>query len=59
MSTLAPPVLQVCLVGYGAIGKAIAKQLASHARLRISHVVVRPERVASAQARCWRSPARR
>jgi aspartate dehydrogenase len=50
MSQRTPPVLAVCLVGYGAIGQAIAKQLANHPRLRIAHVVVRPERVAQVQA---------
>lgn len=50
MSQRTPPVLAVCLVGFGAIGQAIAKQLTSHPRLRIAHVVVRPERVAQVQA---------
>lgn len=42
--------LSVCLVGYGAIGQAIVQRLAGHARLKISHVVVRAERVAQIQA---------
>jgi aspartate dehydrogenase len=41
--------VHVCLVGYGAIGQAIAQRLAGHARARISHVVVRPERVVQVQ----------
>ncbi len=50
----AEPVLQVCLIGYGAIGQAIVQRLADHPRLhqriRISHVVVRRERVRQVQA---------
>jgi aspartate dehydrogenase len=42
-------VLPVCLIGYGAIGQAIAQRLVAHERLRISHVVVRPERVGQVQ----------
>ncbi|MFM7331754.1 MAG: aspartate dehydrogenase [Brachymonas sp.] len=42
--------VSVCLVGYGAIGQAIVQRLAGHARVRISHVVVRADRVAQAQS---------
>jgi aspartate dehydrogenase len=41
--------LNVCLIGFGAIGQALHSRLAGHARLRISHVVVRPERMAQVQ----------
>lgn len=44
----------VTLIGYGAISKAIIARLAGHAKLRpqlrISHVVVRAEKVAATQA---------
>jgi aspartate dehydrogenase len=42
--------LQVCIVGYGAIGQSIVERIAGHARVGISHVVVREERVAQVQA---------
>ncbi len=34
-------VLNVCLIGYGAIGQAIVQRLESHERVKITHVVVR------------------
>ncbi len=34
-------VLNVCLIGYGAIGQAIVQRLGSHERVKITHVVVR------------------
>jgi aspartate dehydrogenase len=42
--------LDVTLIGYGAIGQAICQRLKSHARLRIRHVVVREARLAQVQA---------
>jgi aspartate dehydrogenase len=42
--------LNVTLIGYGAIGQSICQRLQVSRRLRISHVVVRPERVQSVQA---------
>jgi aspartate dehydrogenase len=41
--------LPVCLVGFGAIGRAIYQRLANDPRLQITHVVVRAERVAAVQ----------
>jgi aspartate dehydrogenase len=41
----------VCLVGFGAIGQSVYARLANHARIRVSHVIVRPERVSQVQAR--------
>ncbi len=38
------------LIGYGAIGQAICRRLAGSARVNITHVVVRPQRVAEVQA---------
>jgi aspartate dehydrogenase len=47
------PALQVCLIGYGAIGQAIVQRLAGNARLyqriRISHIVVRKTNIALPQ----------
>jgi aspartate dehydrogenase len=42
--------LDICLIGYGAIGQSLHTRLLGHAALRISHVVVRPERVTAVQA---------
>lgn len=42
--------LDICLIGYGAIGQSLHTRLLGHAHLRISHVVVRPERVEAVQA---------
>lgn len=42
--------LDVVLIGYGAIGQAIARRLRDSARVRITHVVVRPQRLAEVQA---------
>ncbi len=42
--------LDICLIGYGAIGTSLHARLLGHAALRISHVVVRPERVQAVQA---------
>jgi aspartate dehydrogenase len=50
MSQRALPALDVCLIGYGAIGQAIVQRLAGNARVKISHVVVRSERVLQVQA---------
>ncbi len=41
--------MQVCLIGFGAIGRAVYQRVAGDARLGITHVVVRPERVAAVQ----------
>jgi aspartate dehydrogenase len=41
--------VQVCLVGFGAIGRAVYQRLAGDARLQITYVVVRAERVARVQ----------
>lgn len=49
MSEREVPVLNVCLIGYGAIGQAVVQRLEGHARVRISHVLVRAERVAQVQ----------
>ncbi len=53
MRTFAKPTprLDVCLIGFGAIGQSLVARLASHPRLRVSHVVVRPERILQVQAR--------
>ncbi len=50
MTTMAAPVLHVCLIGYGAIGQAIVQRLEGHARVKISHVLVRAVRIAQVQA---------
>ena len=50
MNQPAAPVLHVCLIGYGAIGQAIVQRLAGHERVKISHVVVREERLAQVQS---------
>ncbi len=50
MSHDAAPVLQVCLIGYGAIGQAIVQRLGGNKRVAISHVVVRGERLSQVQA---------
>ena len=42
--------LNVTLIGYGAIAKAIITRLADHVKLRITHVVVRAEKIASVQS---------
>jgi aspartate dehydrogenase len=42
--------LDICLIGYGAIGQAIAERLGKHPRARIAQVVVRAERLALLQA---------
>jgi aspartate dehydrogenase len=41
--------MDICLIGFGAIGRAIAQRLQGQDSLRISHVVVRPERVQAVQ----------
>ena len=41
---------QVCLIGFGAIGRSVVQRAADDARLQITHVVVRAERVAQVQA---------
>jgi len=43
-------VLQVVLIGYGAIGQAICRRLQGSTLVHITHVVVRPQRVAEVQA---------
>jgi aspartate dehydrogenase len=48
--TSASAPLNVCLIGFGAIGQAIYARLADHARLRVAHVVVREERVMEVQS---------
>jgi aspartate dehydrogenase len=40
----------VTLIGYGAIAKAIIARLTKHPKLRITHVVVRAERIVATQA---------
>jgi len=40
----------VTLIGYGAIAKAIISRLTKHPKLRITHVVVRAERIVATQA---------
>ena len=42
--------LDVVLIGYGAIGQAICRRLAGSARVNVTHVVVRPQRIALVQA---------
>ena len=38
--------LNVCLIGYGAIGQAIVQRLKDHQRVKVSHVVVRSRAIA-------------
>jgi aspartate dehydrogenase len=45
----------VTLIGYGAIAKVILERLTNHAKLRITHVVVRAEKVAGTQAELQKS----
>jgi aspartate dehydrogenase len=45
-----PPVLQVTLIGWGAIARSIFERLSQDTRVRISHVVVRDSKVAATQA---------
>jgi len=42
-------VLDVVLIGYGAIGKEICRRLQGSARVNVTHVVVRPQRIAEVQ----------
>jgi aspartate dehydrogenase len=42
--------LDICLVGFGAIGQALYERLRSHAQLRVAHVVVREEKIQAVQA---------
>ncbi len=42
--------LELTLIGFGAIGRSLYQRLASLAGVRVSHVVVRPERVREVQA---------
>ncbi len=51
MTAPLPPslVTPVCLVGFGAIGRAVYQRLAGDARLHVTHVVVRAGRVAAVQ----------
>ncbi len=44
------PALQVALVGWGAIAHAIFDRMQQHEQIRISHIVVRPSKVAQTQA---------
>ena len=41
--------LDICLIGFGAIGQSLYQRLSGHARVQVSHVVVRSERVAQVQ----------
>jgi aspartate dehydrogenase len=41
---------QVCLIGFGAIGRALLQRLALDTHVQVTHVVVRSERVATVQA---------
>jgi aspartate dehydrogenase len=43
-------VMDVVLIGYGAIGQAICRRLQGSALVKVTHVVVRPQRVAEVQA---------
>ena len=45
-----PPILQVTLIGWGAIARSIFERLSQDKRVRISHVVVRDSKVAATQA---------
>ena len=42
--------LDLVLIGYGAIGQAICRRLQGSAMLRVTHVVVRRQRLAEVQA---------
>lgn len=42
--------LDIVLIGYGAIGQAICRRLQGSALVNVTHVVVRPQRVAEVQA---------
>ncbi|MBS7808806.1 aspartate dehydrogenase [Variovorax sp. PCZ-1] len=42
---MSTPSLNVCLIGYGAIGQAIVQRIATHSRVKISHIVVRSSSV--------------
>ena len=44
-----PPVLQVTLIGWGAIARSVYERLSHDTRIRISHVVVRSSKVADTQ----------
>ena len=44
------PMLNVTLIGHGAIAKAIIARLVNHDKLRVTHVVVREENVSGTQA---------
>ncbi len=41
--------MDVVLIGYGAIGQAICRRLRGSARVKVTHVVVRPQHVAEVQ----------
>lgn len=47
--------LDVVLIGYGAIGQAICRRLAGSARVNVTHVVVRPQRIVEVQAALGRT----
>lgn len=47
---MTPPVLQVTLIGWGAIARSIFEHLPPDSRVRISHVVVREHKVIETQA---------
>jgi aspartate dehydrogenase len=50
MSTTTPHQKRdVCLIGFGAIAQSLYARLANHTRIRISHVIVREERVSQVQ----------
>lgn len=40
----------ICIIGFGAIGRAVVARLQNHPRLHISHVVVREDRIATTQS---------
>ncbi len=42
--------IEVTLIGYGAIGQSICQRLQGASTVRVTHVVVRPQRVAQVQA---------
>ncbi len=47
---MATPVLQVTLIGWGAIARSIFERMANYPQVRISHIVVRDSKVADTQA---------
>ena len=50
MATSLKATLDVTLIGFGAVGQSICKRLQASERIRVTHVVVRPQRVSEVQA---------